>query len=1004
MLEVNDFRKFLKIISNLNVDDIDTSDINSVLQAVASNEKATSQRFFEIKLDQPAYATDDYKRLRSFMIDWYASHRTISTMSKEITDAYSMREDELDELFRSFGYNYSTNVKTVGSELNIKKIDFLYSLINLYKKKGTPQALVDVLTYYGLTDIDFVEYFLKYVDMPVGGVQLMFDGNKVTGTSETDFTRLISFTEMTDNDPHWMTSVSQLETLIQQPDNKINLPVKSPYFSLRSTYETTDLEILMAFLSRTMVDQFNAWDSTGTFPVQDGTITILGSTVASLLEIYLCLVYAVDYNYTYGQSSPLNFLYYDGTNTSMNDIVSEYNDLKSNKSYLIDSGTGLLSRSEQKTNYQIFVNRFSNTLSTHFLDSTNTAGVVLQSINASLKTQLDAIMPTLSATDVLGSLLNDVDQWVKDNIGQGYVKLSYIAYGTDLIIQDVGDIINFFKPYRARLRTFDVVSRYDNRLSETLIVEDIFNINTTDYAYDNFKSSQNPVLYYKFNETSYPGTTNDVRDWSGKENHGTSVASPTASLGKYENAYESSADGTSFQYVSMPINAFNENEGTWMCHVYHTNTSIGISKIRIFNSTHTSSSNYEFRTSGAGITGVTWYIGNGTTINSISITGLTLDDWNHICFTWKFDPTSNTTTIKGYVNGAWNITAPDITGKIIKPNLTMTIGAWKSSSNTLPSGYKVDEFALYNRELPLSEITSIYGNRFRTMSDFVNINIRENISDMLNYTPNISEDLMTDSYFVLGTSEIHINGAFPNFDEGGVFDQYGGKDEVKITVIDNLASGVIGYWRMEENSWNGTIGEIIDLSGNGNHGTAKNGATTAADGKLGRGSSDLDHTTPQYIQMADSQGLRLINGGTIAAWINPASAGEANNGRIIDKGGNHYGLVTQVDGSIRLAIGGTFTDSSAGAITYGGGWQHVVVTFDSSGRKVYINGVEDTASGGVLTSLPADVTSIIRIGARATSATRGFDGFMDEVTIWDRVISSSEVAGLYNSSGGWIIK
>ena len=81
--------------------------------------------------------------------------------------------------------------------------------------------------------------------MPVGGVQLMFDGNKVTGTSETDFTRLISFTEMTDNDPHWMTSVSQLETLIQQPDNKINLPVKSPYFSLRSTYETTDLEIFI---------------------------------------------------------------------------------------------------------------------------------------------------------------------------------------------------------------------------------------------------------------------------------------------------------------------------------------------------------------------------------------------------------------------------------------------------------------------------------------------------------------------------------------------------------------------------------------------------------------------------------------------------------------------------------------------------------------------------------------------------------------------------------------
>jgi len=54
-------------------------------------------------------------------------------------------------------------------------------------------------------------------------------------------------------------------------------------------------------------------------------------------------------------------------------------------------------------------------------------------------------------------------------------------------------------------------------------------------------------------------------------------------------------------------------------------------------------------------------------------------------------------------------------------------------------------------------------------------------------------------------------------------------------VYSALTDGLIAYWRMEETTWAGTLNEVVDSSGNGNHGTAAGSAVTIAGGKLGRG-------------------------------------------------------------------------------------------------------------------------------------------------------------------------
>src|SRR5690606_764645 len=52
----------------------------------------------------------------------------------------------------------------------------------------------------------------------------------------------------------------------------------------------------------------------------------------------------------------------------------------------------------------------------------------------------------------------------------------------------------------------------------------------------------------------------------------------------------------------------------------------------------------------------------------------------------------------------------------------------------------------------------------------------------------------------------------------------------------NLSDGLVGYWKMDEASWDGTAGEVKDSSGNGIGGAAVNGAIVTA-GKFGNGGS-----------------------------------------------------------------------------------------------------------------------------------------------------------------------
>ncbi|MFA5714716.1 MAG: LamG domain-containing protein [Candidatus Paceibacterota bacterium] len=155
-----------------------------------------------------------------------------------------------------------------------------------------------------------------------------------------------------------------------------------------------------------------------------------------------------------------------------------------------------------------------------------------------------------------------------------------------------------------------------------------------------------------------------------------------------------------------------------------------------------------------------------------------------------------------------------------------------------------------------------------------------------------------------------------------------------------------------------------------------------------------------YIELPDSPDLRLTTGGTISAWIYPKSLGESA-GRLIDKGvdlsmTNGYGIFIGANNYISMKVNAvaTQTVSSNNSVTFNQ-WQLVTITFNNYGRKIYINGIDKTSSGGTQTALPPNVAGSTRIGQRAGATDRTFDGLIDDIRIYNATIPTSQIKEQY---------
>ncbi len=214
-------------------------------------------------------------------------------------------------------------------------------------------------------------------------------------------------------------------------------------------------------------------------------------------------------------------------------------------------------------------------------------------------------------------------------------------------------------------------------------------------------------------------------------------------------------------------------------------------------------------------------------------------------------------------------------------------------------------------------------------------------------------------------------------------------------------SGVVGFWHMDEDSWDGTTGEVKDETGV-NDGTAKGGVTTA-DGKFGK-AGDFDGAD-DYIEVPDSTSLNITQG-TWEAWLNfsakPSDTGHPMNPSAKEEqywmhGSRNDPNSGTTDAIVaKINIGGTrYCSSTSSNFIETDVWYHVAGTYDGETLKLYVNGeLKDSninPSGDIATG-----DKILAIGTWS-SLIDYFQGIVDEVRIYNRDLNASEISIIYNN-------
>jgi len=143
---------------------------------------------------------------------------------------------------------------------------------------------------------------------------------------------------------------------------------------------------------------------------------------------------------------------------------------------------------------------------------------------------------------------------------------------------------------------------------------------------------------------------------------------------------------------------------------------------------------------------------------------------------------------------------------------------------------------------------------------------------------------------------------------------------------------------------------------------------------------------------------------SIQAWIDPSAVpSNSDNDYFIHKnkvyrlGLSYTASGVEVLGSIRY--NGNYHDVKSGDqssyVTAGGGWYHILMTFDGTNLVLYINGDEKDTNSDSNYSTNNDNTNF-SIG-RKDDNTLYYEGKIDEVILWNTGLSSNAVVALYNS-------
>lgn len=218
-------------------------------------------------------------------------------------------------------------------------------------------------------------------------------------------------------------------------------------------------------------------------------------------------------------------------------------------------------------------------------------------------------------------------------------------------------------------------------------------------------------------------------------------------------------------------------------------------------------------------------------------------------------------------------------------------------------------------------------------------------------------------------------------------------------------TGNVLLLHMDESSWSSAAGQVIDSSGNNIHGSAIASATTTASngGKFDRAAALT--TNGKYLSFPHSASLDNTTAVTVETWIYPTVSDSNPRGIISNRDSSTntaYSIFLFTSGHVFIDIGG-----SSGTNRYDTGyvpptntWTHLLFVFDgsltSNRLKFYVNGVLNYQTNPTPTSIPSVPAAVTYVGGLVGNIVTTFSGLIDEVAIYRRALTATEVLNRYN--------
>jgi hypothetical protein len=202
--------------------------------------------------------------------------------------------------------------------------------------------------------------------------------------------------------------------------------------------------------------------------------------------------------------------------------------------------------------------------------------------------------------------------------------------------------------------------------------------------------------------------------------------------------------------------------------------------------------------------------------------------------------------------------------------------------------------------------------------------------------------------------------------------------------------GLVSWWPAANNA--------LDVVGT-NNGTLENRATYAPGID---GNAFLLGGVDDYVEVGNNSSLNMSNTFSFEGWIYPTGVGSGSGGYggiIINREGE-YEVARFADGTIRWAFANTrpgWNWINSGFVAPTNQWSHIAVVYSAGIVNTYGNGVlVQTYNGSGAIGASEVGENDFRIGGRQIG-TQYFQGELDEISVYNSILTSSEIASIYLS-------